>query len=233
MKTINKNKIKYSMRGIVMVEALMSIAIMMIAVMAPLTLSSQSAKYAKYTLNKITASYLAEQQIEMMVNFKKSFDIYCFNNSTSCNQDTLGFNEFVKNVTDSSNEYNGTYCPTYSGAGGVYNNTPCFFDESSFAYKDNTGTIQKPEIKNKALTDCKYLFELPDDIMSCTNNAANTGTGTSFTRKMFIDNVDYLVEADGANNINNAIKLTSWVCINSSCDPGDTKAVTLVYFIYK
>jgi hypothetical protein len=219
-KTISKNNFGV-VKGIVMVEALMSIAIMMISVMAPITLSTQSAKYAKYTLNKITASYLAEEQIEMMVNFKKSLDIYCFDN-TCVGQNS--FDEFVKNVTLDE----GLNCESYKLDGSE--NTPCYFDETSFTYN---GT-NKPSIVDKTQLNCKVLYENPDDIMSCSNNTSSTGNVSIFSRKMYIDSIDSIESSDKNQVYENAVKLTSWVCINNKdCSPSDAKATTLIYFIYK
>ncbi len=205
-----------------MVEALMSISIMMISVMAPITLSTQSAKYARYTLNKITASYLAEEQVEMMVNFKKSLDIYCFDNTCVAKN---GFDEFVQKVTPINR---GLDCETYK-ADGSYN-VPCYFDESSFVY---TGTL-KPEVTSKIENSCKFLYTKPDDIMSCTGGSGDSNKSI-FTRKMYIDNVDDLDSGYSSGiTFKNSVKLTSWVCINNKdCKPEDPKATTLVYFIYK
>jgi hypothetical protein len=233
---------KENFRGIIMVEALMSITILMVAVMAPLTLATQSANYAKYSLNKITASYLAEEQIEMMVNLKKSFDIYCFNTTNGDCTNNNSFDEFVNNISDPAV---GVNCPTYNTPTSItLNASPCYFDEKSFTYT-NAGNLSKPNITTKDAITCPTLYENKNDVMSCvpTSLGLDEATSTAFTRKMYIDVVDNLGKINSSSlptetltgqYYNTAVKLTSWVCIKKGdCEPGSKDSMTLVSFIYK
>lgn len=215
-KKINKfNKI----RGIAFIEALMAMSIIIISIMAPLTLLSQSAKYTKFALNKITATSLAEEQIELMINYKKSLDIFCFNNPVDCDGNFDGFDSFVKKVNDISVD-----CVSYPLPG-----NPCYLDETSFDYSN---TSIAPVFTKKS--SCK-IYEDVDDISKC--DQTSTSKPTSFSRRLYIDNLDQITllsPTTATEVIDNVIRLTSVVCINkTACDTGDANAVTLVYYIYR
>ncbi len=214
-------------RGIAMVESLMAITIVIISIMGPIAISLNAAKYAKYGLHKVTASSLANEQIEMMVNYKKSLDIYCFNNASIDCDDEDGFNYFVRSLTDLTGT--GINCPLM-----IDGSNPCFFDDRSFIYEDNT----LPEVSKKI--SCKLMIQSSEtisDIAKCDNNGAVTsGEKSIFTRKLYIDSVDTMTATDGSgvSQINTSLRLVSLVCINyDPCVPGDKKAITIISYIYR
>jgi hypothetical protein len=223
MKTISLKLNKFQnlkkVRGIAMVESIMAISIVIIAIMGPIAISLSAAKEAKYGLYKVTASNLANEQIEMIMNYKKSLDIFCFNNpnfsnilSISCGED--GFNIFVNDVLTSGCTLNSS--------------NPCFFDESSFSYALNSvPSLSTPK------TSCKIMVQ-SNDIAKCDNGGSVTsGDASVFTRKLYIDNVDVMKDT-GGSSINTTLRLTSLVCINNaSCIPGDKRAITIVSYIYR
>lgn len=211
-----------NVRGIAMVESLMAITIIIISIMGPIAISLNAAKYAKYGLYKVTASNLANEQIEMMVNYKKSLDVYCFNKfseGVTCNSED-GFNIFVDNFTDLS--------PT--GINCSLNNLadPCYFDDTSFSYV----LAQAPKVIEKKT--CKLIIQ-PEDIAKCDDIGGSgiAGDKSIFTRKLYIDNIDAMTDSSNSR-INTALRLISLVCINNdSCVPGDKRAITVVSYIYR
>jgi hypothetical protein len=214
LKIIKKTKARRikSLRGIAMIEAMLAITIIMIAIMAPLTISTYSSKYAKLAINRITATYLAEEQLEMVINLRKSLDIYCFNNLNNCaNGDS--FDEFDLILSSAA-------CGTVA--------LPCYIDEGAFIYN----SLDKPVYSPGAdINNCRYLYIKSDDIVSC--NAA-IGVSSPYTRKLIVERVDNLININNSATQPNAIKLTSLICINSpGCNIGDTNSVTLNYNIYK
>lgn len=217
---INKKIIAHKrIRGIAFVESLMAMSVIIISIMAPLTLLSQSAKYTKFALNKITATSLAEEQIELMINYKKSLDIFCFNNPSECDGNFDGFDSFVKKVNDIT-----VNCVSYPLPG-----NPCYLDDTSFDYSNTTIA---PVFNKKP--SCK-IYEEADDISKCSQTA--TSKPTSFSRRLYIDNLDQITllsPTTAIEVIDNVIRLTSVVCINkNNCATGDPNAVTLVYYIYR
>jgi hypothetical protein len=202
-------------RGIALIEALMAISIIMIAIMAPIDLSLNAVKVARHGLNKITADNLANQQVEMLINYKKSLDIYCFNNinNTDCNGED-GFDLFVDNLTSFN-------CSVDTPL------TPCYIDDTSFFYTLPAAPSVIPK------TSCQVILQ-DNDIAKCDNGSTAFTKDTSvFTRKLYIDNLDNTKSTEGVN-INMGIRLVSVVCINDkSCVPGDKKSITMINFIYR
>lgn len=206
-------------RGIAMVESLMAITIIIISIMGPIAISLNAAKYAKYGLYKVTASSLANEQIEMMLNYKKSLDIYCFNNVgvSGCTED--GFDIFVNNFTDPS--------PTSINCSLSNSADPCYFDDTSFIYP----VSQIPEVSEKS--SCKLMIQ-SDDIAKCDDGGSVIlGESSVFTRKLYIDNVDPMEDTNNSL-ISTSVRLVSLVCINNdSCVPGDKRAITIISYIYR
>jgi hypothetical protein len=216
---------KNKLRGVAMVEALMAISILMVSMMAPLTLSTISAKYARYGLYKITATSLAEEQIELMINYKKSWDIYCFNANADCiNGSFDGFDDFVKTLKDSTG---------LNGCGiSKPDNDPCYFDEANFYYDPSA----RPGIDSQL--DCR-LKNATSNISRCqpSEDPGIEWKETIYDRKMYVESADMQATDEGVHN--NAVKLTSIVCINIAkadqlkCEAGGKDAVTLIHYIYR
>lgn len=205
--------------GLAMIEALVAISIIILSIMAPITLLAQSAKYAKYALNKIIATNLAEEQIELMINYKKSLDIYCFNNPNQCNNSYDGFDIFVDNVSSLA-----MTCDSLIVHDTLIN-PPCSFDDTSFDYS-NVNAL--PTITKEP--SCK-IYEEINNTVKCTQGA--NSKSTPFERYMQIDNIDLMLS--GSDIINNTIRLKSMVCINTTginCI-NDPSTVTSLYYIYR
>ncbi len=203
-----------------MVEALMAITIVIISIMGPIAISLNAAKYAKYGLYKVTASNLANEQIEMVVNYKKSLDIYCFNNPTvtDCAED--GFNIFVESLTNPTS----ISCPLKTDG-----TSACYFDDTSFSYIANS----IPSLLTPQKSSCKIMIQI-NDIAKCDNGGSVIVEEKSiFTRKLYIDNIDTM--RDTTNSLTNTtLRLTSVVCINNdTCAPGDKRAITVISYIYR
>lgn len=76
-KLINKKSIK----GFTLLETLTSIAILGLILIGPLTVIIGSSTYAKQTKEVMTATYLAEEAIELLQNQYDSLYIFCKNNA--------------------------------------------------------------------------------------------------------------------------------------------------------
>jgi Tfp pilus assembly protein PilV len=200
-------------KGIAIVESLVSVTIVIISIMGPIILSVNAAKFAKFGLNKISATNFANEQIEMMVKYKKSLDLYCFNNSISCNGNNDGFEKFTDSFSIMDCEYDALAA------------VPCSFDESSFTYVPSS----LPTISKK--TSC-ILYTQTNDIVKCDDGAPATADRTVFSRKVYIDVIDTM--KDHLNgDLTNAVRVTSLVCINNpTCDLNSKKTETLILISY-
>ncbi len=64
MKTISKNNIFINKRGFTLVESLVAISVLLIGVLGPLVLATRAISDGISTKNKVTASYLAQGELE-------------------------------------------------------------------------------------------------------------------------------------------------------------------------
>lgn len=69
--------IKYS-QGFSMVESLVAIAVLLIAIVGPLTIAINSIQYSNVAKDKLQATYLAQEQLELMVARQHSIFIECY-----------------------------------------------------------------------------------------------------------------------------------------------------------
>lgn len=131
---MNKKKIIKKEKGFTLVEALISIAILMISVAAPLNIASRGLLSAKIAEKQIVATYLAQDMMESIINIKASNKINNYSESggvmaglSKC-ESTNGcyINTLSQDVTSCSSpdcasselnfyESSGTY--SYSGSG--------------------------------------------------------------------------------------------------------------------
>jgi prepilin-type N-terminal cleavage/methylation domain-containing protein len=70
-------------QGFTLLETLASIAILSLAIIGPLTVISNSSVYARQTRDVITATYLAEESIELLQNQYNSIYISCKKNPSA------------------------------------------------------------------------------------------------------------------------------------------------------
>lgn len=209
-----------SFRGFAMIEALIAITVILISISAPFALSVQTSKIHRLSLLKITAINLAESNFETLNTYKKSLDIYCFQNSADCGGDTSGFSVFEKKVND---PVSGFKCQKT-----VLPNTPCYFDITSLV----EGNL-KPDLIKKSDDECKYLHQYPSGLTRCKPVGDNTSsTSTIFTKKTYLDVVDSF--SSGGEEVVNSVRVISFVCLfNSNCEYGDSDSVAVVNYIYK
>ena len=71
---LNKLKIQ---RGFTLIEALLGSAMMLIAVLGPLSVTMNGIKTITENKNRIIATYLSEEIIESLKNYRDSFSLLC------------------------------------------------------------------------------------------------------------------------------------------------------------
>jgi hypothetical protein len=201
------------LKGLAMVESMLAITIIMISIMAPLTISTYTSKYSKLALNRIVGTYLAEEQLEFVVNLRKSLDIYCFNESGNCASQN-SFDEFTQMLS--------------LGVGCGSQLTPCYLDEGSIVYSGISKPVFNPYTN---VSSCSNLYIKTGDIAKCSGTDIER---SPFTRGLIIENIDNLTDSVSGSTVPNGVKLTSFVCINStSCNRDSQGAVVLIYNIYR
>lgn len=88
MKTLfNFKKFRKEITGFTLIESLVSIAIVLIAVMAPLTLILNSITSISQNKNRIVGSYLAEEVVEDLRAYRDGFSLACSDIEINFNTD--------------------------------------------------------------------------------------------------------------------------------------------------
>ncbi len=87
MKLFNK-KLKTVSSGFTLIEALVSIALILIAVTGPLSLTFNALSAIKQNKNRVVASYLAEEIVEDFRNYRDNFALSC--STLDINYDYVG-----------------------------------------------------------------------------------------------------------------------------------------------
>ncbi len=133
MYILNKNK-----QGLTLIETLIAISILLMSAVMPMTIYSNSIVNARYASEQITATYLAQEAVELvkyMVDTRFNQGSSWFGNSSSPelpNCDGSGF---------------GNVCTTEVSSGSICRGVSCssmlYFDINNLYTHDNTGTPTK------------------------------------------------------------------------------------------
>lgn len=183
MKNIFKNK-----KGFTLIEALVSIALILIAVTGPLSLTLSSVTTIIQSKNRVIASYLAEEVIENFRNYRDSFTLACSNlniDYTSDGQSIIG----GACVGNGANIYlapsyflDALYSPSsiawllfLESVDPLLVNGESYIDNESFS-----STLSSVY----SLPSCNYLSLSENSGFNCTS-----GTRTQFRRSVFISKI--------------------------------------------
>lgn len=143
------NKIIKKEKGFTLVEALISIAILMISVAAPLSIAASGLLSAKIAEKQIVATYLAQDMIESIINIKASNKIKNYNEAGAiiaglrfCDVDDLGSNGcYMDTISQNINS-----CASASCAASKLN----FYEDSGTYAYTGTGSFYSSGFKRVA-----------------------------------------------------------------------------------
>ncbi len=232
----NKTKLTQKVKGFAMVEALVAITILTTCIIAPLTLALQSAKYSRLALQRVQASYLADEGIELLVNYRRSLIQFCNHNPdypSYCEVNTengntaekVSFNAFVSIMTNQI----GSGCHLDINEVQTTVNRYCALDKNSFTYSSDT-TVFPTFIKYlPSLSD--KLYQLPDSIMSYKRNYTNA-TSTIYTRVFYVQDVDTPIDAVSGTGLQLTEKIVSIACFGeTTCTLNSKNKVVVQQYI--
>jgi Tfp pilus assembly protein PilV len=87
------------LKGFTLVETIVATGIIMFALIGPLSVAINSSTYAKESRDQVTATYLAQEAVELLRFHRDTLFLQCVNNVTSCPAIDMG-----SGVYEQSNE---------------------------------------------------------------------------------------------------------------------------------
>jgi type II secretory pathway pseudopilin PulG len=196
--------LKRNQKGIAMIESLISITIILTSIMAPMSVIISSSKFARAGIMRIQATYIANDGAEMILNYRKTLNTFCFKNPTypHCDSGPGGdlsissFNLFVEQMTD-------LYA---SGGTDCTKSVPCVFDETSFVATEAPAYV---DFQSKRST-CGFLKKDPvSKTFGC-----GSGEETRFYRYMYSEKMDNNNFSNGSDAGPAGIMITTVVCFD-------------------
>lgn len=151
----------FNIKAFTLLETLASVAILALVVVGPLSVISSSSAFARQTKDVITATYLAEQAIELLQNQYDSIYLYCKKNPTATDPgnfcDPSGTPELTTGQTAwrvFKQRLGATVSPVWPSCYIADNPFGCSFDASSTSVVDIT--VIPPRYQSDNVV-CKYL----------------------------------------------------------------------------
>jgi type II secretory pathway pseudopilin PulG len=227
--------IKYKKnKGFAMVEALVAITILVTSIIAPLTLAMQSSKYSRIALQRVQASYLADEGIELLVNYRKSLTQFCSHNpdDSHCNldvnntADSASFNSFVSEMTNQITQGCHLTISEDQAVVGRY----CALDKSSFSYTSDT-TAFPTFTKYLPTLEVDKLYQVPNSIMTYNRNLTGA-TQTIYSRVFYVQDVDTPIDANSGIGSPLSAKVVSIACFaETTCTLASKNKVVVEQYI--
>ncbi len=217
---LNVNRHRYT-SGFSMVESLVAIAVLLIAIVGPLTIAINSIQYSNVAKDKLQATYLAQEQLELIVARQHSIFIECYigvptldingdiynatrYNCTTTKDDTVNSNSLGVSVVSVDLAVKGQAFKDFYNELVVNGCTSdkCYIDSSTFddyAFNSTSYTAYTHKGKNG---ECElYTHDSTSNItyplFMCNRDTALGWTKTKFTRKLTAARVLNSVDASG------------------------------------
>jgi prepilin-type N-terminal cleavage/methylation domain-containing protein len=158
-----KNDNKYK-RGFTLVESLVAISIFSLSILAMMIVLGKGIADTGYIKKKMIATYLAQEGIEYIRNFKDDYVLYSSDTS-------VGWNNFTARI-------NG--CSTANG---------CYTDDQSVSYSDST--IPMTDLVLLACTDATCsTHPIYYNPANARYSSAAVGSNSGYTRKITLNYID-------------------------------------------
>ncbi len=152
-------------RAFTLVETLVALSIFTLSILALMVALGGGLKDTNYAKGKMTASFLAQEGIELMRNMRDTYVLY--------DGDTNGWAEFLAHVSDCTN------------------NKGCIFHTEDLIYDDQIRPITQIEIEPCGSSYCKPLYYHPLTGVYDYSNTGNpeTSIDSGYIRHIRIEEV--------------------------------------------
>lgn len=177
---IFKNKKNTKIKAFTLLEVLASFSIVTMVILGPLTSAINSASYARQTKDIITATYLAEEAIELLHHHRDSIYLQCINIVGACNN----------TVPDIGSETYSEKAWRIFKSQLVYGSVSCYLNGCSYDFLDmiNVST-NTPIIYSPISNECSYLSLVSSTVLGIDTHVRNyyvcSGINTSRLKDNF------------------------------------------------
>ncbi|MEN9338576.1 MAG: hypothetical protein RI945_301 [Candidatus Parcubacteria bacterium] len=214
-------KIKYK-NGFTLIEALVSVALVLIAVIGPLSLTLNSVTTIIQSKNKVIASYLGEEVIENFRNYRDSF-------SMACSNIDINYTDDGQSIIDGACVGNGAnlyISPTYF--------LDALYSPSSIAWQLFSNSVDPLLINGESYLDnesfsytLSSIYSIPScDYLNLSENKGyncTSGSKTPFRRSIFVSKIS-----------NNALRVrVKVIYLESGIFGLNDKSVEVTDYIYQ
>lgn len=196
---------KFKIKGLAMLEALVAITIIMTAILAPMSVIIASIKFSEAGIKRIQATYLTVDGAELTYNYRKTLNIFCFQNPeyAFCNNGPNGdlsissFMQFVEEITNEKG----------TGVATCTKTNPCVFDINSFL------STTSPTVSTNFLDKSSFCDFLKINPISKTFSC-NVGDATIFYRYMYAEKIDSNNFSDNTDAGPSGLLITNVACFD-------------------
>ncbi|MCX6756733.1 MAG: type II secretion system protein [Candidatus Nomurabacteria bacterium] len=223
-KFIRKNTNLKSIKAFTLVETLVSIFIVTIVILGPLTVAMNASSYAKQTKDVMTATYLAQEATELLHHLQESIYLKCVSDTSinSVCQSTDGDLDGLFDIPSETSwrvfkEYLATSPSCFAAAG-------CSYDFIDMTSNENIAPTKYVSTSSA----CSSLYLTATNLYVCAGIRGVAGGPTFFTRKVQIESIPTFAGRDASYN--DDLRVISTVTFRRS--NGYTRSIKLIDFLH-
>lgn len=226
-------KINKPIRAFTLIETIVSIFIITIVVLGPLTVASDASSYARQTKDTMVATYLAQEAIELLRHQEDSVYLGCLSESyTACTPILIPSSTTIETQSEAAWRVfrdRLTNNPVVSNGGAsCYAATGCAYD-----FIDMTGDQSiNPNKYDPTGGSCNTLSVSPSPenfyVCSGVHGSSSGYIGTQFSRKVVISSVSNITGADSMYNTDLRVAVT----VSFKSATGFQRQLTVIDFLH-
>lgn len=223
LKNLNRHK-NSSLRAFTLVETLVSIFIISLVILGPLTVALNASTYARQTKDIMVATYLAQESAELLHHLEDSVYLKCVDDSSLTN--TL-----CQPQADSNGIYEIPKQTAWRVFKGYLSSGVSCFGVSGCSYDFIDMTTNENVAPTKYLpsdVSCSTLSITPDYLYVCSGVRGAGGVSTSFSRSVYVESIPTFSGNDAAYNDD----LRATVTVSFRRQNGYIRSVKLVDFLH-
>lgn len=229
MKSFFKNGIFSSKvqvaKAFTLVETLVAILIITTVILGPLTVAMNASSYARQTKDVMTATYLAQEAIELLHHLQESIYLKCVGDNSNSNTVCSSTDPDGNGIYEMPSEVAWRVFKGYlSASPSCFDSVGCSYDFIDMTSNENIA----PTKYISTASPCSGLSLTSNNLYVCAGAHGTVGVPTFFTRKVQVESIQTFSGNDA--NYNDDLRVTSTVTFRKS--NGYTRSIKLVDFLH-